>query len=128
VRRRFRMLDDVELAAMNAYFRTLPPVHREIERPAPDAAPPGDDAASRFVSLGCVACHAEGALFREKLRPAATHAIDEITRRILHPESFNASTQMPTFAGRIDETQARALAEYAQNEARKLGPAKHPAP
>jgi len=120
---RYRMLDDVELAAMYAWFRTLPPAHREIVRPAPDAAPPGDDAASHFVSLGCVACHAEGAQFREKLRPAAGHAIDEVTRRILNPESFNPTTQMPTFAGRIDEAQARALAEYAQNEARKLPPA-----
>ena len=120
---RFRMLDDVELAAMNAFFRTLPPVHRDIERPAPDAAPAGDDAAARFVALGCVGCHGEGALFREKLRPAADHTVEEVTRRILHPESFNASTQMPTFSGRVDEAQARALAEYAQAEARKLGTA-----
>jgi mono/diheme cytochrome c family protein len=120
---RYRMLDDVELAAMYAFFRTLPPVHNPIERPVPEPAPAGTGADARFVALGCVACHAEGAAFREKLRAAADRPVEEVARRILHPEAFNPNTQMPTFAGRVDEAEAHRLAEYAQGEARKLPPA-----
>jgi len=119
----FRTLDETEARAVFAYLRTLPPVHNAIPRPPAAPAPAGGGADALFVSLGCVACHGEGAAFREKLRPAAGQPLEEIARRILHPEAFNPRSLMPTFAGRIDEAQAHALAGYVRAEAARLPPA-----
>jgi len=118
----YRALSEEEARAVHAWLRTLAPVHHPIQRPPPEPAPAGDAPAARFVALGCVACHGEGAAFREKLRPAAGQPLDEVTRRILHPEAFNPRSLMPSFAGRLDEAGARALAEYVQAEARRLPP------
>jgi mono/diheme cytochrome c family protein len=110
----FRTLSEVEARAIHAYLRTLPPMHNPIARPPPEPLPAGEGAPRLFAELGCVACHGEGAAFREKLRPAAGRTTDELAQRILHPEAFNPHSPMPTFAGRIDEAQARALAEHVR--------------
>ncbi|MFO0585379.1 MAG: c-type cytochrome [Anaeromyxobacter sp.] len=118
----FRTLDEVEARAVYAWLRTLAPVHHPIPRPAADAPPPGGGVAARFVTLGCVACHGEGAAFREKLRPAAGQPLDEVAARILHPERFNPRSPMPSFAGRVDEAEARSLAAHVQELSRRLPP------
>jgi mono/diheme cytochrome c family protein len=112
---RFRELGDDELAAIAAYLKTVHPVRHPVARPAVAAAPVA--AAALFEKNGCAACHGRGAPFREKLRPAATQPIEEVTARILHAERYNASTLMPTFAGTLDAPTARILAGYAQAEA-----------
>jgi mono/diheme cytochrome c family protein len=35
--------------------------------------------------------------------------------RILTPEKFNPATEMPSFAGQLDEPTVRLLAEYVQS-------------
>jgi mono/diheme cytochrome c family protein len=106
-----RALDEVDLAAIHAYLRTVAPVHRAVERPAHTNAP-ATDAAQAFVSHGCADCHAPGAAFHDRLRAARDRPVEEVMARILTPEKFNPATEMPSFAGQLDEPTVRLLAEY----------------
>jgi mono/diheme cytochrome c family protein len=112
---RMRALDEVDLAAIYAYLRSVAPVRRTVERPAPRPGAPATDAAQAFVSYGCADCHAPGAAFHDRLRAARGRPIEEVMERILTPEKFNPATEMPSFAGQLDEPTVRQLAEYVQS-------------
>jgi mono/diheme cytochrome c family protein len=111
---RMRALDEVDLAAIHAYLKTVAPVRRAVERPATRPGAPARDAAQAFENHGCADCHAPGAAFHDRLRAARGRSVEEVMARILTPEKFNPGTEMPSYAGQLDEATARALAEYVR--------------
>jgi mono/diheme cytochrome c family protein len=120
-----RTLDEQDLLAVHAFLRTVAAVRSAHPRPAsvPAAAPVAavtSEGAALFARHGCVACHGEGAPFRDRLRPCAARPVDEVAARIRNPERFAQNAQMPTFAEVIDEAAARELAAYTQELARTL--------
>lgn len=116
----YRALTDDELGAVWAFFRTLPPV-RNAPRRAPYHEAGGSEApAALFERHGCAQCHGEGAPYRAKLRNAVHHDAAEVAARILHPETFSKGSAMPTYAGRIDEPTAKALAEWVKLQAERI--------
>jgi mono/diheme cytochrome c family protein len=127
---RLRLLGEDEVQAIAAYLRTVPAVKNAVPRAAPVAVAAGGGAAAGephaeagaalFTRYGCVSCHGPGRPFRERLRPAADQPLDEVTARILHPERFNPSSPMPTFAGTIDEATARQLAAHVKELVEQL--------
>jgi mono/diheme cytochrome c family protein len=113
---RMRLLDDVEMAALFAYLRSLPPIDHAIARPAAAASA---DPAQLFASLGCATCHAQGAPFHEQLRHAIDRPVAEIAAWIRNPEASRPNTQMPTYAAILDEPKATLLAQWLQHEVRE---------
>jgi mono/diheme cytochrome c family protein len=106
---RMRQLDDVEVAAIYAYLRTVAPVKNAIARPA---APSGSTPAELFARLGCPSCHGEGAPHRDKLRQASGKSRAEVAAWIRNPQRFRPDTQMPTYAEIVDDAQAATLADW----------------
>ncbi len=120
---RWRRIDDVEMAAIYAYLTGVAPsakANRIGEAgprepgPAPDAKPE-----ELFAKLGCTTCHARGAPFRDKIRASVGKPVEEVAAWIRNPERTRPDTQMPTFESLLDETQAKALAAWVQEEAER---------
>lgn len=92
----------------------------ESPTPAPSAALPPVAARTPippeelFNKHGCPACHAKGAKHEDKLVRAAGKPVEEVAEWIRNPQAKKPGTGMPTFAAVIDETEARALAEWVQ--------------
>lgn len=61
-------------------------------------------------------CHATGAPFEDRLRGASGRPTADVAAWILNPERFRPGTAMPTFAGRLSETEALALAGWIQRK------------
>lgn len=70
-----------------------------------------------FIKHGCPTCHAKGAPHEDKLAAAVGKPVEEAAAWIRNPERKKPGTVMPTFASRIDETEARSLAAWVQREA-----------
>jgi mono/diheme cytochrome c family protein len=119
---RFRALDDVDVAALWAYLGTLPRVRRPNREGTMPVARAGDggDPEAMWRSLGCEACHGDGAPHRDRIRQCIGKPIDEVVRWILDPQVTRPGTQMPTFAGLIDDAHAQALARWVQQRATAL--------
>ena len=66
-----------------------------------------------FVTLGCTACHGEGAPHAAALKAAAaTRTTGELASSIRHPEQQRPDTAMPTYAAAVDEGTALRLATW----------------
>lgn len=68
-----------------------------------------------FIKHGCPTCHAKGAPHEDKLAAAVGKPVEEVAAWIRNPERKKPGTVMPTFASRIDETEARALAQWVMS-------------
>jgi mono/diheme cytochrome c family protein len=112
---RMRALDEVDLVAIYAYLRTVPPVSHAVPRPATPTGAPAAAAAQAFESHGCAGCHAPGAAYHDRLQASRGRTVEEVVARILTPEKFNPATEMPSYAGDLDEATARLLAEYVRS-------------
>jgi mono/diheme cytochrome c family protein len=116
----YRGADDVEIDALWAYLRSLPPRAEPVggRRPAVVVNALGQrDAAGperNFQRLGCAGCHAAGAPYAEKLALAAGKPSAEVARWIRSPEQFLPGTVMPSFAAVLDEPSALELAVWIQ--------------
>lgn len=117
---RFRGIDNVEIEAIYNYFQSLPHLVRapraarnRLSKPAA-----GANAAELYAELGCRLCHGWKAPFDARIRAAANKPMSSVAEWIRNPQQFKPSTQMPTFADLIDESQALSLAEWLQKSAR----------
>ncbi|MBF5045645.1 cytochrome C [Aggregicoccus sp. 17bor-14] len=115
---RFRGFDDVEIAALFTYLRSLPKQQGEHPASRPVEAPPRTlDPAQLYAQLGCQGCHAPGARNHENLvRAARTHPPERIAEWIREPQRFLPGTSMPSFGSRIDPEQALVLAQWLKQE------------
>jgi mono/diheme cytochrome c family protein len=110
-----RRLDDVEIAAVYAYLRSIPPIDHAIPRPP---AAPGNRPEHLFTSLGCSTCHAPGAPFHDRLKQSIERPTVEVAAWIRNPQVSRPNTQMPTYAAVLDEAGAVQLAEWLQRKAK----------
>lgn len=121
----FRGARDVEIDALLAYLRSFPASPNVVRgrvpavgtgaRPkSPPRATGSRPPQQLFGELGCVVCHAAGAPFEDRLRGARGRPTVDVAAWILHPERFRPGTAMPTFAGRLSDDEALALADWVQ--------------
>lgn len=117
----FSRLDDVDVAALYAFLRTVPKVHRPntpgghpLEHAKPD-----DSAEQLFVKVGCASCHGDTGPYREKILGAEEKSDTEVTDWILNPQSTKPGSIMPSFQGALDRDQAERLAKYVKALAKK---------
>jgi mono/diheme cytochrome c family protein len=118
---RFARLDRTDLAAIYIFLRSVPKVAREN---TPGGGAPHKAAASEppellFTSLGCASCHGPQRPFRDKIRAALTKSDDDVASWILDPQAIKPGSAMPSFAGTIDRAQARKLAAFVKELAKK---------
>jgi mono/diheme cytochrome c family protein len=121
----FRGLEDVEVEALFAYLRSVPARQGEVPASRPRGrdtavARTGAEGASPevlFAELGCSACHAPGARFHPQLVRARGKDAEQLARWILRPEAFQPGTPMPSYAGRLSEGEALALARWVKEAA-----------
>jgi mono/diheme cytochrome c family protein len=119
---RVRGLDEVDAEAMYLFLQSLPKAESRLPE---DAAPrvkaaAQHDAAHLFSNLGCALCHGSGAKYQGMLKNARGKSPEEVARWIRNPESISPGTQMPTYEKLLDESQARALAEWVQAQATNI--------
>ena len=114
---RLRTLDDLEVAAVFTYLRTLPPIVHAVARPP--GVPSSEEPARLFRDLGCASCHGPGAPFHDRLRQTRDQPVAEIASWIRNPERVRPGTQMPTYAAVLDERRATVLAGWVKNESSK---------
>lgn len=113
----WRMIDDVEMAAMYAYLMGRAPndkPNKPSALPRPKAPAPEEKPEEIFAKMGCVTCHADGAPYAAKLKQAHGKPVEEVAAWIRNPEKSKPGTQMPTFEHLLDEQQALSLAEWVQ--------------
>jgi len=121
----FRGARDVEIDALLAYLRSFPASPNVVAGRAPavgagarpkrvPSAPRSRPPEQLFAELGCSVCHAAGAPFEDRLRGARGRPTADVATWILHPERFRPGTAMPTFAGRLSNDEALALADWVQ--------------
>ncbi|RKG50566.1 hypothetical protein D7X30_37575 [Corallococcus sp. AB011P] len=111
---KYRYADDVELAALYTFLRSMKPNDTVVPPPTGGRpkAEPSADPEKMFSSLGCATCHAPGKAFEAKLQGAKGKAPEEVAKWIRNPESFKPGTQMPTYESLVDENNALSLAKY----------------
>jgi mono/diheme cytochrome c family protein len=78
------------------------------------ASEPSTDPAVLFTQLGCIGCHGEGAAFHEEIKGAKGKSVDALARWIRDAPSIDPDTIMPSFKGVLDESRARAVAEWVK--------------
>jgi len=120
----FRGARDVEIEALLAYLRSFPASPNVVAGrvPAVSATTPAKPLvpkvarppAQLFSELGCSACHGPGAPYEDRLPRARARSTPDVAAWILHPERFRPGTAMPTFAGRLSDAEALALAEWVR--------------
>jgi len=122
----FRGAREVEIEALLVYLRSFPASSNVVRGRVPavtattpkmrlvpeTARPPGQ----LFSELGCSACHGPGAAYEDRLPRARARSTPDVAAWILHPERFRPGTAMPTFAGRLSEAEALALAEWVRQQ------------
>lgn len=108
----FRTLGDVEVAALFTYLQTLPAQRGEHAPSAPAPRLAERERPEHLFSRLCADCHAPGARDHVRLKQAAGKSAEEVAQWIRHPEATKPGTRMPTFASRVDEADALALARY----------------
>jgi mono/diheme cytochrome c family protein len=116
---RFRYSEDEEIEGIWKYLQSLPRVRRDNRKGTQPEAFASDEADPEklFTQLGCVACHGETGLYKEKIKQSIGKDVAEVARWIRHPEQIRPGTQMPTFADLLDEKRALALATWVQARA-----------
>jgi mono/diheme cytochrome c family protein len=119
----FARLDRSDIAAIYAFLREMPKVQRANKSggSAPRRAHVDDAPEQLFSSLGCAGCHGEARPYRDQIRAALGKSDDDVASWILEPQALKPGTAMPSFAGAIDRAQARKLAAYVKELARKRG-------
>ena len=89
---------------------------RPAPKPAQQPAPPPDSTARTpeklFFREGCIACHGPGRVYSSKLVNARTRSVEEIAQWILHPEQMRPGSMMPSYARRLSQEEALALARW----------------
>jgi mono/diheme cytochrome c family protein len=108
---------DVDVRALLAFLRSVPPLHRRTPDGPPREAPRPDSPPERlFATLGCASCHGDGAPRRADLvRAARLASVDAIAAAIRHPEASHPASQMPTYAAVLDERAAERLATWIRS-------------
>jgi mono/diheme cytochrome c family protein len=112
---KYRMLDAVETEAIYRYLQTLPKRHNVVEgRHVMGAAIAATSTgpAQIYTRLGCAECHDAGAPYREQLVAAKGKHPSDLARWIRNPEAYKPGTAMPTYAGRLSESDAEKLAAW----------------
>lgn len=115
--------DDVELAAIYEFLKSVKPQDNKVERKQGAKVAVNSTEATPeqlFTQLGCAACHAKDARFHEKLQQAKSKTVQEVAAWIRNPEATKPGTVMPTYAGIVDEGTALRLAAWVQDP--KNGP------
>jgi mono/diheme cytochrome c family protein len=132
----FRGARDVEIDGLLAYLRSFPASPNAVagrvaavgkaastKRPVPAGPRPPD---KLFAELGCVVCHGPGAPYEDRLGGASARPTPDVAAWILHPERFRPGTAMPSFAGRLSDAEALALADWVRRRpAGTSGPKKY---
>jgi len=119
----FARLDRTDVAALYAFLRTVPKVARKNQAggSTPRRARADDAPEQLFTNLGCAGCHGETRPYRDQIRAALIKSDEDVASWILDPQALKPGTAMPSFAGAIDRAQARKLAAYVKELARKRG-------
>lgn len=114
----FRALDDIDIGALYAYLRSLPPRRNDGEGRTPGPGPKATLAKAspeaRFRQLGCANCHGEGAPHAAAIARARDKSAADLAQWIRNAERFVPSTQMPTYADLLDESSALELATWVK--------------
>lgn len=116
----FSRFERVEIEALYRFLRTRPHVRQE-NRPGGhrlEKARPEDSPQQLFVSVGCVACHGNGAPHQARLIAARDKTEEDIARWILDPQAVKPGSPMPSFQHMLDQGQAQRLAAYVKGLAR----------
>lgn len=113
---RLRLLPEIELQALWAYFRSIPPVQGLPFRPRRELQA-NEDPARQFASLGCATCHAEGGPFAQAIRGCIGKPVADVARWIRRPHELKPDTQMPSYESLLDEREAEKLAAWIQQAA-----------
>jgi len=108
---------DLDVRALLAFLRSVPPVHRRTPDGPPREAPRPDSPPERlFATLGCASCHGDGAPGRADLvRASRLSSVDAIAAAIRHPEASHPASQMPTYASVLDGPAAARLAAWIRS-------------
>lgn len=117
----FSRLDRTDIEAIYLYLQTQPKVTKP-NRPGghPLKKATRDDTAEQlFVNVGCAACHGESGPHRDKLLGALNKSDGDIASWILDPQTSKPGSQMPSFVGTLDRSQAERLAAYVKQLAAK---------
>lgn len=126
---RFRGARDVEIDAVLAYLRSFPASPNRVPGRVPAKIPSAPQAhlpsvprspEQLFTALGCVGCHGSGAPFEDRLTGATGRSDEDVAAWILNPERFRPGTLMPTFAGKLSQEEAVALAGWVKARPRGL--------
>ena len=115
-----RDLDDDDVAAIYAYLRQVPKIHKQRHPNPPMAVAAGaSDGQKIYYKYGCNSCHGEKGVGVGDLRPAnKKYATDEaLLKWIRNAPSIKPDTKMPTWDGVIAEGEYAPLMKYV----RKLG-------
>ena len=115
-----RDLDDQDVAAIYAYLKQVPAIHK-VRHPNPPMALAANasDGQKIYYKYGCNSCHGEKGVGVGDLRVAnKKYATDEALQKwIRNAPSFKPDTKMPTWDGVIADNEYAPLIQYV----RKLG-------
>jgi mono/diheme cytochrome c family protein len=115
-----RALDDDDVAAIYAYLRSVPKIHKQRHPNPPLAvAANASDGQKIYYKYGCNSCHGENGVGVGDLRGAhKKYDTDEKLKAwIRNAPSFKPDTKMPTWDGVIADNEYAPLMQYV----RKLG-------
>jgi mono/diheme cytochrome c family protein len=115
-----RDLDDDDIAAMYAYLKQVPAIHKARHPNPPLAlAANATDGQKIYYKYGCNSCHGERGVGVGDLRGAhKKYATDDAMKAwIRNAPSFKPETKMPTWEGVIADNEYAPLMQYV----RKLG-------
>jgi len=117
----WRQLGDVEVKAMFAYLRSVPPIRNAVSRPARAAVETADRGRQVYYAYGCNGCHGDTGHGQWDLRRGPEHyPTDEaLVAYIRHPERFRPGIAMPTWDGVIQEDEYVPLAGYVRTLVRQ---------
>ena len=113
---RYAALTEGELAALYAYFETLPAAEKAPARPEPYKVVPQivDPGRHEFERLGCPSCHPAEAEDAFGLSEIMTKYPDDaaLAAYVSDPRFVDENAWMPAFGHLIDDAQMAALVEY----------------
>ncbi len=124
----FRYLSPDEGAALFAYLRSVPAVSRKTPGPPREQRTASSPPEDLFIIYGCAVCHGDRAPHQALLREVAvTKPIAELAVSIRNPEARIVDSQMPTYAGVVDQTTATTLAAWVRDTWAATGKPRRPA-